>query len=166
MGTKREKERGQTAADSHHGTHGSRRIRGQAEGRQTGREERGARMASRLGSGGGGEQRGTEDTRQQRGNRESRQTEKKEYVIFKGDKERKTPPRLAKACKCVHIHITQYRGVWAVYCTFFYILRGYIVYIYIYNISPSNVYFSFKVNGIKIFHYYIWIVYVYFTIRV
>ena len=34
MGIKGEKERGQTAADSHHGTHGSRRIRGQAEGRE------------------------------------------------------------------------------------------------------------------------------------
>ena len=35
MGTKGEKERGQTAADSHNGTHGSRRIRGQAEERGT-----------------------------------------------------------------------------------------------------------------------------------
>ena len=53
--------------------------------------------------------------------------------------------RLAKARKCVYIHFTQYRGVWAVYCTFFYILEGYYIYLYIY-IIPINVYFSFKVN--------------------
>ena len=75
-------------------------------------------MASRLGSGGGGEQRG--DTA---AGREQGETERKRVCnIFKGEKERKTPPRLAKACKCVYIHFTQYRGVSAVYCTFFYIL--------------------------------------------
>ena len=52
------------------------------------------------------------------------------------------------------------------YCTFFYIYRG-ILYIFIYiYIIPINVYFSFKVNGIKILHYYIWIDNVYFTIRI
>ena len=55
MGTKGEKERGQTAADSHHGTHGSRRIR-------------------------------------QRTDRQ-----KKEYIIFKGDKERKNTAETRKS---------------------------------------------------------------------
>lgn len=58
-------------------------------------------MAARLGSGGGnGEEHGSREGT----GRE--QTGKKEYIIFKGEKERKTPTRLAKAYKCAHIHFT------------------------------------------------------------
>ena len=63
------------------------------------------------------EQDGRTGSRREQGGRR----DKKEYVIFKGEKERKTPLRLAKACKRAYIHFTQYRGVVAVYCTFFYI---------------------------------------------
>ena len=38
--------------------------------------------------------------------------------------------------------------------SFIYIEGVYNIYLYIYNILPINVIFSFKVNGIKIFHYY------------
>ena len=83
-------------------------------------------MASRLGRSGGGDHGSREGADREQTDR------KKEYIIFKGDKERKTPPRLAKACKCVYIHITQYRSIVGRYCTFFYIYRGeYIIYIYI-----------------------------------
>ena len=82
-------------------------------------------MATRLGSGGG-------DHGSREGADREQTDRKKEYIIFKGDKERKTPLRLANTCKRVHIHITQYRGVSAVYCTFFYILEGYYIYLYIY----------------------------------
>ena len=80
-------------------------------------------MATRLGSGAERREEGRRNTAAEREQTENRQTDrKKEYIIFKGEKREKTPLRLAKACKCVYIHITQYRGVVAVYCTFFYIL--------------------------------------------
>ena len=71
--------------------------------------------------------------RRQREQGESRQAGKRVCNIFKGEKGGKTPMRLAKACKCVYIHFTQYRGVWAVYCTFFFIyIEGvYNIYLYI-----------------------------------
>ena len=72
-----------TAATDH--TAG-RRSGGQAEGRQEGREERGARMATRLGSG-GDKRRGTE--RNTAGRTGTGREEKKEYVIFKGEKREK-----------------------------------------------------------------------------
>ena len=83
-------------------------------------------MALRL-----GERRRQEDHGSRQGS--GREQEKKKVCnIFKGERERKTPMRLAKACKCVYIHFTQYRGVVAVYCTFFYILEGvYSIYLYI-----------------------------------
>ena len=92
---------------------------GAEDKRREGREERGTRMTSRLG--GVVEEGSEEETRQQGGNRERADRQKKVCNIFKGEKREKTPSRLAKAYKCVHIHFTQYRGVSAVYCTFFYI---------------------------------------------
>lgn len=78
--------------------------------------------------------RGTErDTAAEREQGENGQTEKKEIHKYLRERRRgKTPLRLANTCKCVCIHFTEYRGVLAVYCTFFYIYRGeYIIYIYI-----------------------------------
>lgn len=47
-----------------------------------------------------------------------------------------------------------------------YIIRGYIIYIYIYYILPSNVYFSFKVNVLIIYSLLYGIDNVLFTIRI
>lgn len=49
------------------------------------------------------------------------QTEKRVCNIFKGEKRGETPLRLANTHKSMYIRFTQYRGVLAVYCTFFYI---------------------------------------------
>lgn len=70
-------------------------------------------MATRL-----GRERGT----RQQGNGAGREQTEKKYVIYLRERRRrKTPLRLANTYKSVYIHITQYRGVSAVYCTFFYI---------------------------------------------
>ena len=114
MGTKGEKERGQTARQPRNTRQEEEQER-RTSGGKTGREERGTRMATRLGS--GGEDHGSRE------GADREQTEKKEiYKYLREKKREKTPLRLAKACKCVYIHFTQYRGVSAVYCTFFYIL--------------------------------------------
>ena len=65
-------------------------------------------------------------TKRRHGSREGtgrEQTDRKKeiYKYLREKKREKTPLRLAKACKCVYIHFTEYRGVVAVYCTFFYI---------------------------------------------
>ena len=116
MGIKGEKERGQTArqAATEH-TEGGSRSGGQAEGRQEGRREGHGWPCA------WGVEEHEGDTRQRGGNRERADRQKKVCNIFKGEKERKTPLRLANAHKCMYIHITLYRGVVAVYCTFFYI---------------------------------------------
>ncbi len=125
----------QKAAGELQGAHTEgRRIRGQAEERGT------------DGHAPGEWRRGTErNTAAGREQAENRRKEKRVCNIFKGERREKTPLGLTNTCKHVHIYCTKYRGVWAVYCTFFYILEGYYIYLYIY-IIPINVYFSFKVN--------------------
>lgn len=94
-------------------------------------------MASRLGSGG--------DKRSTAAGRE--QTDRKKDMIYL--RERREKKRRRDSQKRVNIVYTFYPISWhSGYLLHFllYIIRGYIVYIYIYNISPSNVYFSFKVN--------------------
>ena len=49
--------------------------------------------------------------------------------------------------------------------SFIYIKGVYCIYYNIYNISPSNVYFSFKANVCIDIHIIIWMDNVYFTIR-
>ena len=89
-------------------------------------------MASRLGSGEG-------DKRSTAADREQGETDRKKeiykYLRKRGEKNTAETRKHVQACV---LHFTQYRGAWAVYCTFFYIYRGeYIIYIYIYNILPD-----------------------------
>ena len=90
----REGERANGTAATEHTAAGA---EGQAEGRQKGRRhgwprawgvEEGARRSTAAG-------------------REQGENEKKEIYKYLRERRRgKTPPRLAKACKCVYIHIT------------------------------------------------------------
>ena len=86
-----------TAATEH--TTGS-RSGGQAEGRQEGRNTDGRAPGEWWRRG----------TKRRHGSRERtgrEQTDGKKYVIYLRERRReKTPLRLAKACKCVYIHIT------------------------------------------------------------
>ena len=101
-------------------------------------------MASRLGSGGGDR----EEHKQQGGEQgENRETEKKEIYKYLRERREKNAAETRKSvqvCAYTFYLISWHSG--RILHFLLYILRGYIVYIYIYNIHPSNVYFSFKVN--------------------
>ena len=139
-----------------HGTHGrSRRSGGQAEGRQEGREERGTRMATRLERGGG-------DHGSRQGAGRERKKEIYKYLReIRREKRRRDSQKRASVCIYILLNTV---ACWLFIALSFIYIEGYYIYDNIY-IIPINVYFSFKVNGIKILHYYIWIDNVYFTIR-
>ena len=124
-------------------------------------------MATRLGSGGGGERR--EDTAAGREQGEIRQTEvkKERYKYLRERREKKCRRDSQKRVNvCIYISLNTVACWLFIALSFIYIEGVYYIYIYIYYITPINVIFSFKVNGIKILHYYIWIDNVYFTIRI
>ena len=99
--------------------------------------------------------------------REQARERKKEIYKYLRERREKNAAETRKSVQvCAYTFYLISRRVGCLLHFLLYILRGYIVYIYIYNIHPSNVIFSFKVNGIKIFHYYIWIDNVLFTIRI
>ena len=114
MGTKGEEERGQTARQPPDDTRQEEQA--SEDKRREGRKG-GERDTDGLAPGGA-----------------RRDGKKKEYVIFKGERREKTPPRLAKACKhCIYIllNIVAWRPFIAL--SFIYI-RG-ILYIFIYILS-------------------------------
>ena len=81
-GTGRRKGTQQNTAGDAQQPRNTQRAGGSEDKRREGREERGTRMAARLGSGGGKHE---DDTRQQAGNRERsgrEQTDRKKYVIY------------------------------------------------------------------------------------
>ena len=95
-------------------------------------------MALRLESGGG-----EHDSREGSGRR------KKEIYKYLRERREKNAAETRKSVQvCAYTFYLISRRVGCLLHFLLYILRGYIVYIYIYNIHPSNVIFSFKVNGI------------------
>ena len=111
MGAKGEKERGQTARQPRNTQQtagaedkrregrkgGERGVDGLAPGEWTRREEEGRKTAERA-------------------------NRKKEYVIYLRERREKNTAETRKHThKQMNIHCTKYRGVSAVYCTFFYI---------------------------------------------
>ena len=138
-------------------TAGRRRASGRARWGQRERRREGKRHGSH---GSHGSQEEQKDKRSGGGNKEEHgsrqgagrdQTDrgKKERYKYLRERREKNAAETRKSVQvCAYTyHLISRRGGCLLHFLL-YILRGYIVYIYIYNIHPSNVYFSFKVNGI------------------
>ena len=108
-------------------------------------------MATRLESGGG-----DHGSRQGAGRDQTDRGKKERYKYLRERREKNAAETRKSVQVCAY---TFYLISWRVGCLLhflLYILRGYIVYIYIYNIHPSNVIFSFKVNVCIDIHIIIW----------
>ena len=119
MGTKGEKERGQTARQPRNIQQQERR----ASGGKAGREERGARMATRLGSGGG-------DHGSRQGAGRERKKERYKYLRERREKKRRRDSQKHTSV-CIYISLNTVAWWLFIALSFIYIEGVYNIYLYI-----------------------------------